>query len=99
MGDLLQLSCLPSSGNYNISWYHNDTVITNMNCEQEQHNKRRDIEACLFPPPYNTNLSVLATSINDSGIYQCRLVVAGETILNKSINVAIKPSKINYKMQ
>ena len=98
-GAPIQLSCSPSYGNvlaidipYEISWLHNGSEITIDEICQED-NFMNPQESCLFPYPYNTNLVIVTTSVNDSGIYTCNLIVEDEIIITSAnINVTIIPS-------
>lgn len=87
VGNPLLLSCVPSAGNFVISWQHNGVKIPGIDCENIQ--KRNALLSCLYPSPYHTHLRLAAAFPGDSGIYTCSLLLDNEVILSKQINVSV----------
>ena len=92
-GSSLMLSCTPSEGQFVILWQHNGVTIEGYGCPK----KRNAQDACLFPSPYNNNLSLYHASLFDSGIYTCNLLVNEEIIISQNINVTVTERKFTLR--
>jgi hypothetical protein len=84
-GDPLFISCMPSIGNFNITWYHNGQMISNIGCDQYD-----DDPLCTQYESTSQHILYLQSAqANDSGLYTCGIVVGDDIAVSRTISVNV----------
>ncbi len=92
IGQPLALSCTPSEGDFVISWQHNGITIPGIPIDSR---RNAILSSILSPFPYNYDLFLPSSLVDDAGIYTCSLLVQDEVIITHSINVTISDGEIS----
>lgn len=80
VGDYVSLSCIPSQGQFLISWAFNDTIL---NCD--------DSTLCSMGA-YGTTLNLF--NVQHTGSYTCSLIVGSQIILSETITVTVREGMV-----